>query len=124
LDRIDPSYCEAEDVREIHEEEALMLTLPFDEVIQIFDAPAQEEVNTVSCFPFQDFDDALFYDLESKEVLEEPLDVVNLSCYDKGNNMVDNIDEFILVEKHKWDMIGYDGDPIYAIHDNFQKLPL
>jgi hypothetical protein len=29
----------------------------------------------VSCFPFQDFDDALFCDLERKEVLDEPLDV-------------------------------------------------
>jgi hypothetical protein len=49
-------------------------------------------VNTVSCFPFQYFDDTLFYDLESEEVLEEPLGVLNPSCYDKGNDMVDNID--------------------------------
>jgi hypothetical protein len=41
-------------------------------------------------FPFWDFDDALFYDLESEEVLEEPLDVLNPSCYDKSNDMVDN----------------------------------
>jgi hypothetical protein len=34
------------------------------------------------------------------------------------------IDEFIYVEKHKWDVIGYDGDPIYDIKDHFQKLPL
>jgi hypothetical protein len=66
LDELDPLYYEAQDVGASHEDEALMLTLPFDEVIQAFDAPAREEVNTVSCFPFQDFDDDLFCDLESK----------------------------------------------------------
>jgi hypothetical protein len=50
-------------------------------------------LNTVSYFPFQYFDDTLFYDLESEEVLEEPLDALNPSCYDKGSDMVDNIDE-------------------------------
>ena len=81
-------------------------------------------MNTVSCFPFQDFEDALFCDLENEEVLEEPLDVLNPSCYDKGNDMVDNIDEFIHVGKHKWDVIGYDRDPIYDIEDHFQVFPL
>jgi hypothetical protein len=37
-----------------------MVALPFDEVIQAFDTPTQEEVNTISCFPFQDFDDLYF----------------------------------------------------------------
>jgi hypothetical protein len=37
--------------------------LPFDEVIQAIDAPSYQEVITVSYFPFQDVDDALFYDL-------------------------------------------------------------
>jgi hypothetical protein len=63
LDGIDPLYYEYENVRESREDQALMLTLPFDKVIQDFDAPAHEEVNTVSCFPFQDFDDASFCDL-------------------------------------------------------------
>jgi hypothetical protein len=85
----------------IHEDKELMLSFLFEEVIQIFDVPAQEEMNTVSCFPFQDFEDVLLCDLESEEVLEDPLDVLNPSCYDKGNNMVDNIDEFIHVGKHK-----------------------
>jgi hypothetical protein len=67
LDKLDPLYYEAEDVGESHEDEALMLSLPFDEVIQVFDAPTQEEVNMVSYFPFQDFEDALFCDLESEE---------------------------------------------------------
>jgi hypothetical protein len=124
LDKLDPPYCEAENVRASHEDETMMLALPFDEVIQILEAPAQEEVNMISYFPFQDFDDALFYDLESEEVLEEPLDVSSPSCYDKGNDFVDNIDEFIHVRKRKWDVIGYDGDPIYDIEGHFQTLPL
>jgi hypothetical protein len=57
-------------------------------------------------------------------MLEEPLDVLNPSCYDRVNDMVDNIDEFIHVGKCKWDVIGYDGDPIYNIEDHFQKFPL
>jgi len=57
-------------------------------------------------------------------VLEGPLDVLSHSCYDKGNDMVNNIDEFIRVGKHKWDVIGYDGDPIYNIEGHFQMLPL
>jgi hypothetical protein len=124
LDKLDPLYYEAKDVGASHEDEALMLALSFDEVIQVFDAPAQQEVNTVSYFPFQDFEDALFCDLESEERLEEPLDVLIPSCYDKGNDMVDNIDEFIHVGKRKWDVIGYDGDPIYDIEGHFQMFPL
>jgi hypothetical protein len=46
---------------------------PFDEVIQASIPPAQEEENVVSHFPFQDFDDALFYDSESEEVVRETL---------------------------------------------------
>jgi hypothetical protein len=79
LDELDPPSCDkGENVIEetSHEDEVLMLSLPFDEVIQGFNTPAQEKVNTVSCFPFQDFDDALFYDLESEKVLEEPLYVL------------------------------------------------
>jgi hypothetical protein len=81
-------------------------------------------VNTVSYFPFQDFDNALFYDLESEEVLEEPLDALNSSCYDKGSNVVDNIDEFIHVGRHRWDVIGSNEDPIYDMERHFQVLPL
>jgi hypothetical protein len=124
LGKIDPPCCKVEDVEASHEDETMMHALPFDEVIQILEAPAQEEVNTVSYFPFQNFDDALFYDLESEEVLEEPLDVLSPSCYDKVDDYVDNIDEFIHVGKRKWDVIGYDGDPIYDIEGHFQKLPL
>jgi hypothetical protein len=100
-----------------HENEVLISALPFDEVIQAFVTPAGEEVNTVICFPFQDFDDALFCD-------EESLDVLSPSCYDKGNDMVDNIDDFIHVGRHKWDVVGHDEDPIYDMEGHFQLLPL
>jgi hypothetical protein len=121
LDEIDPPYYEVEDVEASHEDETMMHALPFNELRE---APAQEEVNTVSYFLFQDFDDALFYDLESKKVSEEPLDVLSPSCYDKGDYYVDNIDEFIHVRKRKWDVIGYDGDPIYNLEVHLQKFPL
>jgi hypothetical protein len=127
LDELDPSYCdEGEDVieEESHEDEVLRSSLPFDEVIQAFDAPTHEEVNTVSCFPFQDFDDALFCDLESEKVLEEPLDVLNPSCYDKGNDMIDNIDEFIHVGRCKWDVVGSNEGPIYDMEGHLQMFPL
>jgi len=78
----------------------------------------------ISYFPFQGFDDALFYDLESEEVLEEPLDALNPSCYDKGSDMVDNIDEFIHVGRRKWDVIGFDEDPIYDMEGYLRMLPL
>jgi hypothetical protein len=57
-------------------------------------------------------------------VLEEPLNVLSTSCYDKVDDYVDNIDEFVHVGKRKWDVIGYDGDPIYDIEGHFQKFPL
>jgi hypothetical protein len=62
--------------------------------------------------------------LESEEISEEPLDALNPLCNDKGNDIVDNIDEFIHVGRRKWDVIGYDGDPIYDLEGHFQKLPL
>jgi hypothetical protein len=74
----------------------------------------------VSYSPFQIFNDSLSYDVESEKVLV----VLTPSCYDEDNDFVDNIDEFIHVRQHKWDVIGYDGDPIYDIEGGFQKLPL
>jgi hypothetical protein len=62
--------------------------------------------------------------LESEEVLEEPLDVLNPSCYDKGNGMVDNIDEIIHVRRQKWDVVGSNKDPIYDMEGHLQMLPL
>jgi hypothetical protein len=36
-----------------------------------------------------------------KNYSKEPLDALNPSCYDKGDDMVDNIDEFIHVGRCK-----------------------
>ena len=94
--------------------------LPFDEVIQILEASAREEVRKVNYFPFQNFNDYLSYDVESEEVL----DVFTPSCYNEDDDFVDNIEEFIHVGKCNWDVIGYDGDPIYKIEGHVQKLPL
>jgi hypothetical protein len=104
--------------------DGVLKPLPFNEVIQAIDTPTQQEVNTVSYFPFQNFHDALSYGLEREEVLEEPLDALNPSCYDNGNDIVDNIDEFIHVGRRKWDAIGSNEDPIYDIEGHFQKFPL
>jgi hypothetical protein len=126
LEEIGPSFSDEGKnmIKETSLGDDVLDALPFDEVIQSFDAPAQQEVNTVSYFPFQDFDDALFYDLESEEVLEEPFDALNPSCFDKGNDMVDNIEEFIHVGRHKWDVIGSDKDPIYDMEGYLRMFPL
>jgi hypothetical protein len=123
-DESDPLYYETKDIRGNHEDEPMTLALPFDEVIQAIDASPQQEVNTVNYLPLQDSDDVLFYDLESEEMLEDPLDALKPSCNDKGNDIVDNIDEFIHVGRCKCDVIGYDGDPIYDLEGHFQKFPL
>jgi hypothetical protein len=56
-------------------------------------------------------------------VLEKPLDVPNPSCYDKSNNVIDNIDDFIHVGIHRWNEVGNGEDPIYDIYGQFQLLP-
>jgi hypothetical protein len=38
-------------------------------------------------------------------VLEEPLDALDPSCYDKSDDVINNIDEFIHVGRRKWDVI-------------------
>jgi hypothetical protein len=120
LGKVDLPCCTVEDVGETHEDETMMHV----EDTQVLEAPAQEEINMVSYFPFQNFDDSLLYDLESEEELDEPLNVLNPSCYDTDSDMVDNIDEFIHVGRHKWDVVGYDMDPIYDIENHFQVFPL
>jgi hypothetical protein len=115
LEELGPSFSNEVEkiIKETSLRNDLMDVIPFDKLIQAFNALAQQEVNTVSYFAFQYFDDALFYNLESEEVLEDPLDALNPSCYDKGSGVVDNIDEFIHVGRRKWDVIGSDEDPIY-----------
>jgi hypothetical protein len=75
----------------------------------------------VSHFPFHVFNDALFYDFESEE-MQEPLDALVPSCYNESGEL--NIDEFMHVGRHKWDVVCYDGDPICDIEGNFQLFPL
>jgi hypothetical protein len=119
--KVDFPYYMVEDVGASHKDETMVHD---GEATQVLEATAQEEINTVSYLPFQNFDDSLFYDLESEEVLDEPLDALNPSCYDKDSDIVDNIDEFIHVGRRKWDLIGSDKDPIYDIEGHFQKFPL
>jgi hypothetical protein len=65
-----------------HEDEVMMSAPLFYKVIQASTPLAREEENVVIHFLFQDSDDALFYDSEGEEI-EEPLDVLDPSCYDK-----------------------------------------
>jgi hypothetical protein len=59
---------ELEDIK--HDDEVLMCAPPSDEAFQDPIPPAQEEENEVNHFPFQVFDDTLFYDSEGEEVKE------------------------------------------------------
>jgi hypothetical protein len=109
-----------EEMEPLDKIEDVEASLPFDEDIQILEAPTQVEVRKVSYFPFQICNESLSYEVESEEVV----DVLTPSCYDEDDDFVDNIDEFIHVGKRKWDVIGYDGDPIYNIEGRFKKFPL
>jgi hypothetical protein len=91
---------------------------------QVLKPPAQEETNTVSYPPLQNFDDSLLYDVGDEEEINESLNASNPGCYDTYSDMVDNIYEFIHVGRHRWDIFGYDMDPIYEIESHFQVFPL
>jgi hypothetical protein len=54
LDKTDPPYYEVKNVETSHEDETMMHVFPSNEVIQILEDRAQEELNTVSYFPFQE----------------------------------------------------------------------
>jgi hypothetical protein len=122
--KVDPPCCIVENIGASHEDKTMMHFVSFHEVTQVPKTPTQEEINTVSYLPFQNFGDFLFYDLESEELLEECLDASNPSCYDKDSDIVHNIDEFIHVGRRKWDVIGSNKDPIYDIEGHLQKLSL
>jgi len=96
----------------------LVSSLPFDEDIQVFVPPANQEENMISYNPFKKFDDTLFHDFGSEQVLEDPLDAIDPLC----NNVIENIDDFIHIGRHEWyvNCFGYDADPIYNIEENFQ----
>jgi hypothetical protein len=107
-----------EDVGAIYEDETMMHV----ENTQVLEVPAQKETNTVSYPPFQKLDDFLLYDLGNEEEMDEPLNVLNPPCYDIDTDIVD-IDDFIHVGRRKWDVVGYDMDPIYDIENHFQVFP-
>jgi hypothetical protein len=117
--KVDLPCCTFEDVGAIYEDETMMHV----ENTQVLEVPAQEETNTVSYPPLQNFDDSLPYDLGNEEEMDETLNVLNPPCYDTDSDIVD-IDEFIHVGKRKWDIAGYGTDPIYDIGSHFQVLPL
>jgi hypothetical protein len=96
-------------------------TITHDENAKVLEALAQEE--TISCPPPLVFDDALLYD-EGNEEENEFSNVSNHACYDTDSDIVDNIDEFIHVGRRRWDIVGYDLDPIYDTESHFQVLPL
>jgi hypothetical protein len=69
-DKVEVSCCKIKDKEVVHEDEAPVIIPHPDEALQDPVTPAQDEENEVSYFSF---DDALFYDSESKEGME-PLD--------------------------------------------------
>jgi len=101
----------------------MVFSPPFDEFIQPSIPSAQEEHDVVSYFPFQVLDYALYHDSRNKEVLEEPLDSLDPSCYNKCDDVIENIDEFIHVGRYKWDVIFPSGDPIYDIEGHLNHFP-
>jgi hypothetical protein len=116
LNEVDIPCCTIEDEGAVHEDE----TMTHVEDTQVLKAPAQEE--TISCPPLQDFDDFLLYDLGDEQEMDGPLNVLNPPCYDTDTDIVD-FDEFIHVGRRKWDVVGFDMDPIYDIEKNFQVFP-
>jgi hypothetical protein len=70
----DSIECSKDLTKEVsYEDEALVSAPPSDEALQDPISPAQDEENEVNHFPFQVFDDPLFYDSEGEEV-KEPLE--------------------------------------------------
>jgi hypothetical protein len=118
--KLDLPCCTVEYVGKNHKYETMMHV----EDTQVLKSPAQEEINIVSHFPIQNFDDYLLYDLESEKELDNPLNASNPSCYDTDSDMVNTIDEFIHVGRDKWDVVVYDMEPTYDIENHFQVFPL
>jgi hypothetical protein len=112
LDEVEVPCCALEDKEAVHEDEIMT----YDEDTKILEVPAQEE--TVSYPPSIDFDDALPSDEK-----EEEDESSNPACYDTDTDIAD-FDEFIHVGRRRWDVIGYDLDPIYDTESHLQLLPL
>jgi hypothetical protein len=76
-----PIECSKDITRDVNYEDEAPVTAPqSDEALQDPVPPAQDEENEVSHFPFQFFDDTLFYDSESEEEME-PLDKLDPLCF-------------------------------------------
>jgi hypothetical protein len=92
---------------------------PSDDDVQILEALAQEGLSEVHCSPFQVLNGSMPYDTKSEKVL----DVLIPPCYDTDTDTAD-FDEFIHVGRRRWDIVGYDTDPIYDTESHLQLLPL
>jgi hypothetical protein len=114
LDEVEVPCCAIEDKEAFHEDEAMTHA----ENIELLEVPAQEE--TVS-YPLLVCDDALPCD--EKEEEDEFSNLANPACYDTDTDIAD-FDEFIRVGRRRWDIVGYDADPIYDTKDHLQTLPL
>jgi hypothetical protein len=110
LDEPDPPCLKTEDVEG---------DLSSDNDIQILEALSQEGLSEVHCSPFQVLNGSVPYDTKSEKVL----DVLTPPCYDTDTDIAD-FDEFIHVGRRRWDIVGYDADPIYDIENHLQLLPL
>jgi hypothetical protein len=75
----------------------------------------------VNCTPFQvlEFYDAIFDDLEKKEFVEKPLDLINFSFDKEHDHESENVD-FLNIGRHKWDISCFQfyGDTIYHLDDD------
>jgi hypothetical protein len=115
LDEVEVPCCALEDKEAVHEDEETTHA----ENTKVLEIPAQEE--TVSYPPFINFDDALPFDEQEKE--DECSNLGNPACYDTDTDIAD-FDEFIHVGRRRWDVVGYDLDPIYDTENYLQLLPL
>jgi hypothetical protein len=115
LNEVDGPCCAIKDKEAAHEGE----TMTHAENTRVLEVPAQEE--TVSYPPTLVFDNVVRCD-EKEE--DEFLSLTNPACYDTNKDTVDNIDEFIHVGRRRWDIVGYDLNPIYDTESHLQLLPL
>jgi hypothetical protein len=111
-DEVEVPCYEIEDKEAVHEDEETTHA----ENIELLEVPAQEE--TVSYPPL-----IIFYDALPCNEKEEEDESSNPACYDTDTDIA-NFDEFIHVGRRRWDVVGYDLDPIYDTENHLQLLPL
>jgi hypothetical protein len=114
LNKVDGPCCAIKDKEAVHEDETITRA---ENNTKVLEAPAQEE--TISYPPHLVFDDALLYDEGNEEEENKISNASNPACYDTDSDIVDNIDEFIHVGRRRWDIIGYELDPIYDTESRF-----